>query len=103
MSPQQLSANGNNSPRSCSAAMSLRSWIEGESMPKTEEEWIAFAGCLVILSVLFVLGGRVVRDTMRKRGRWGVNVKGLAGMDCPECGEALPAVRKPQNLNQTLW
>lgn len=72
-------------------------------MPEKPEEIAAMIGSIVILTGLLGLFGLVVRDTIRKRGRWGVNVKGLAGMECPACGEELPAIRKPKNLNQTLW
>ena len=72
-------------------------------MPQRPEEIAAAVGCLVIFSVLFFFGALVVRDTIRGKGRWGVNVKGLAGMDCPRCGEPLPAVRKPKNRRQMLW
>ena len=57
----------------------------------------------LMAAALLALGGLVVRDTIRKRGRWGVNAKGLAGLDCPRCEEPLPAVRVPKNLRQTLW
>ena len=58
---------------------------------------------LPLVVVLLVGAVLVTRDTIRKRGRWGVNAKGLAGVPCPRCGEPLPAVRVPENLNQTLW
>jgi hypothetical protein len=45
----------------------------------------------------------VVRDTIRREGKWGVNFKSLAGADCPGCGAELPAVRVPKNFRQTLW
>ena len=53
----------------------------------------------------FLLIGAVLvtRDTIRRRGRWGVNARSLAGVPCPRCGEPLPAMRVPKNLNQTLW
>lgn len=72
-------------------------------MPQKPEEWAAMIASIVLLMGLLAMGGLVVRDTVRRRGRWGVNAKGLTGMDCPECGEPLPAVRKPKNRRQTLW
>src|SRR5690348_15848027 len=54
----------------------------------------------VVVLVLAIGAFLVVRDTVRGRGRWGVNVKPVF---CPECGEAAPAIRKPQNRRQTLW
>ena len=50
-----------------------------------------------VLAVGFVL---VVRDTIRKQGRWGIN---LRRVECPGCGEPAPVVRKPQNRRQMLW
>jgi hypothetical protein len=72
-------------------------------MPDNPGEWAAFAGCLAIFAVLGFFGFLVVRDTIRKEGRWGVNAKGLFGMPCPRCGEELPAVREPRNRRQALW
>lgn len=72
-------------------------------MPDRPEEWVAFAGCLVIFAVLGFFGFLVVRDTVRGSGKWGVNPKGLAGMECPRCGTPVPAVRKPANRRQVLW
>jgi hypothetical protein len=59
----------------------------------------------VALAVVVVLGlaaGAVlmIRDTARKRGRWGIN---LQPVRCPECGEAAPTVRRPKNWRQALW
>ena len=42
----------------------------------------------------------VIRDTVRRKGRWGVNREPV---DCPNCGEPAPVVRAPNNLRQTLW
>jgi hypothetical protein len=56
--------------------------------------------CAVVFLTLAVGGVLVVRDTMRKRGRWGINTKQVY---CPECGEPAPAVRMPKNLRQALW
>lgn len=54
---------------------------------------------LVVLA-LAVGGFLVVRDTVRGRGRWGINTKQVY---CPECGEPAPAVRMPKNRRQALW
>jgi hypothetical protein len=54
---------------------------------------------LVVLT-LAVGGFLVLRDTVRGRGRWGVNVKPVS---CPECGEPAPRVREPRNRRQRLW
>ena len=42
----------------------------------------------------------VVRDTIRKSGKWGINTRPVR---CPECGEPAPVVRMPKNRRQTLW
>ena len=49
---------------------------------------------------LFALGFLVVRDTVRGRGRWGMNFRPV---NCPRCDEPMPEVRVPKSLNQTLW
>jgi predicted RNA-binding Zn-ribbon protein involved in translation (DUF1610 family) len=72
-------------------------------MPEKPEEIAAMIGSTLFLLALLVLFGLVVRDTIRRRGRWGVNLKGLTGMECPECGEELPVVRTPKNRRQVLW
>jgi len=51
----------------------------------------------LVLLIGFVL---VVRDTIRRRGRWGVNTKPVA---CPECGGPAPVIRAPANWRQALW
>lgn len=60
---------------------------------------VAAAG-FVVFAASVAISSLVVRDTIRGRGRWGVNLKRVV---CPECGEPAPAIRKPQNLRQALW
>jgi hypothetical protein len=57
---------------------------------------------LIGLMVLALGGGLVliVRDTVRRRGNWGVNTKPVF---CPQCGESAPVVRAPKNWQQALW
>jgi hypothetical protein len=55
---------------------------------------VVFVGFLVIGVVL------VIRDTIRRRGRWGINLKQAV---CTECGTPMPLVRKPANWRQALW
>ena len=60
---------------------------------------------VVALAVVMALGlaagaALVVRDTVRKRGRWGINLRPVR---CPECGAPAPAVRRPKNRRQALW
>jgi hypothetical protein len=42
----------------------------------------------------------LIRDSVRRRGKWGMNG---APTFCPNCGEAAPTVRKPANFQQALW
>jgi hypothetical protein len=42
----------------------------------------------------------VIRDTIRQRGRWGINLKQAV---CMQCGTPMPRVRKPANWRQALW
>ncbi len=72
-------------------------------MPKEPFEWLVFFLAIGFLLGLVALGGLALRDSIRGRGRWGVNFKGLAGAGCPECGESMPPVRVPKNMNQMLW
>lgn len=55
---------------------------------------VAVLGGLLIGAVL------VVRDSIRRRGNWGLNFQPVV---CPRCGEPAPAVRVPKNRRQTLW
>jgi hypothetical protein len=54
----------------------------------------------VIVLTLTVGAVLVVRDTIRRRGNFGINTRPVR---CPECGEPAPVVRAPENLRQTLW
>ncbi|HYH66617.1 MAG TPA: hypothetical protein VD866_18120 [Urbifossiella sp.] len=49
---------------------------------------------------LLGLGVLVVRDTVRRSGKWGVNPRPI---ECPRCGEPAPLVRQPANRRQMLW
>ena len=59
---------------------------------------IPLAGLVVL--VLTIGAVLVIRDTVRQRGRWGVNVKPVI---CPSCGEPAPTIRAPKNRRQALW
>ncbi len=52
-----------------------------------------------ILLALAVGSVLVVRNTVQKRGNWGINTKPVR---CPGCGEPAPVVRAPKNLPSTL-
>ena len=71
-------------------------------MPNDPLVWIIVGGT-VLMMMLFATGFVfVVRDTIRGRGRWGVNLNARS-VRCPECGAKPPMARVPKNLNQTLW
>ncbi|WP_145243330.1 hypothetical protein [Urbifossiella limnaea] len=65
---------------------------------------MAMVVVMVVVGTLFLgllgLGTLVVRDTVRRRGKWGVNPRPI---ECPNCGEPAPVVRKPANRRQMLW
>jgi uncharacterized membrane protein len=61
--------------------------------------------CLIAVSVLFIGALAVglvlvVRDTIRRRGNFGINLKPAV---CTQCGTPAPAIRKPANRRQMLW
>lgn len=59
---------------------------------------VAVAGLmgLILISGLVL----VVRDTVRGKGRWGIN---LQPVECPTCGEPAPPIRAPATFRQALW
>jgi hypothetical protein len=42
----------------------------------------------------------VIRDTVRRRGNWGINTKPV---NCPVCSDPAPVVRVPTHWRQALW
>jgi hypothetical protein len=55
---------------------------------------------ILVFGLLLTGAVLVVRDTIRKRGRWGIN---LSPPECRQCGTAAPVVRKPANMRQAMW
>ena len=60
---------------------------------------------MLLLSILFALIvfgllAIVVVDTIRGKGRWGIN---LRLPNCPECDQKAPAFRNPTSIKQALW
>jgi hypothetical protein len=53
-----------------------------------------FFGALLVGLVL------VIRDTIRGRGNFGINLKPAA---CTQCGTPAPLVRKPTSRRQAMW
>jgi hypothetical protein len=56
---------------------------------------------IIFLLLLFAGLVLVIADTIRGKGRFGINF--YKAPNCPTCGEKLPAVRKPASMNQALW
>ena len=55
----------------------------------------------VMVGVILVVGmAAMLRDTSRRSGRWGINLKRLV---CPRCGESTAGLRMPANKRQALW
>jgi hypothetical protein len=69
-------------------------------MDDTLAMWIALSVVGLMVLTLTVGAVLVVRDTIRRRGNWGINLRPVS---CPECGEPAPVVRIPKNWRQTLW
>ena len=63
-------------------------------------DFAAIIAAIVLLGHLVVSAVFVIRDTVRKRGKWGINLKEVR---CPECGTTMPWYRQPANLRQALW
>ena len=53
--------------------------------------------CFGVLAVFSVL---VIRDTVRKRGKYGINFKRAV---CTHCGTPLPGIRIPTSWHQAAW
>src|SRR5262245_22697538 len=62
---------------------------------------IAFYSVLVFgLLLAGLVWTLVIRDTIRRRGFWGINLK---PEPCTQCGTLMPLVRKPDNWRQAMW
>jgi hypothetical protein len=55
---------------------------------------------ILIFAALAVGGYLVARDTIHRRGRWGINSRPGA---CVKCGEPAPVVRLPKSVREWLW
>ena len=53
-----------------------------------------------ILLVLLVVGAIAVYLGTKNKTKWGINTKLV---NCPKCNTPPPVVRKPKNMQQTLW
>ena len=55
---------------------------------------------LIILLAIGITLSLVLIDTVRQRGRFGINPD---VPNCPKCGQQAPVVRKPKSIRQFLW
>jgi hypothetical protein len=59
--------------------------------------WILLFGAILLVMIGLSL---VLIDTLRGKGRFGINTELPL---CPRCGEKAPAIRVPTSINQFLW
>jgi hypothetical protein len=69
--------------------------------PDTVLAGIIIALGLLVFAALAVGTFLVIRDTVRGRGNWGINLSPPGS--CPECGASIPMVRVPRSSRQALW
>ncbi len=55
---------------------------------------------IVVLGALLVGSALVIRDTVRRAGRWGINPRAVT---CPRCEQPMPRIRAPKTLSQSMW
>jgi hypothetical protein len=60
---------------------------------------LVLVGGWMLLGIV-IAAALIIRDTVRQRGNFGINLKPI---HCPKCGEPAPAARTPKNMSQTLW
>lgn len=41
-----------------------------------------------------------IKNGSKQKNKWGINNQSV---NCPNCGNKLPQIRKPQNIRQALW
>jgi hypothetical protein len=64
---------------------------------------LGLIACLIGLLVFVALAiglGLMIRDTVRKKGNWGINLNPVI---CPSCGEPATTLRKPASGRQAIW
>jgi hypothetical protein len=62
---------------------------------------MAVVALAIVMGLGLVTGAvLVIRDTVRKQGRWGINLRTVR---CPKCGEPAPVIRRPKNRRERLW
>ena len=53
---------------------------------------------IIISSLVGVIP--VIVGTIKRKGKWGINVKPVF---CPNCGKQAPRIRKATSMEETLW
>lgn len=64
--------------------------------------WFVIVPAVIMCMTLTVGFILMIRDSIRRRGKWGINFR-MADTRCPQCGEPMPVVRVPKNVEQALW
>lgn len=55
----------------------------------------------IVIGAILVVGlVLLVRDTVRRSGRWGINLRPIS---CPKCGATPGPLRMPKTGGQALW
>lgn len=56
----------------------------------------------VVATIVLVAAGLglVVLGTIRRAGRWGINLRRVT---CPRCAQPVSAIRAPKTLSQGMW
>jgi hypothetical protein len=60
----------------------------------------AIAAGVIVFGLLITGAVLVIRDTVRQRGRWGLN---FSAPRCRHCTTPMPVVRVPASFSQALW
>lgn len=55
---------------------------------------------LIVIAIIVALGV-FFRRRSKAQSRWGLGK--VFGGNCPRCGTAMPAIRKPASMQQVLW
>jgi hypothetical protein len=88
------------SPTGKPVGVALCSAHELQLFEQNMDNPLVVAAALLLVVVLAGLGALMVYQTMRRRGKWGINLNSTV---CARCQTPLPMVRRPTSLRQMLW
>ncbi|MBD3318501.1 hypothetical protein GF342_01175 [Candidatus Woesearchaeota archaeon] len=54
----------------------------------------------IIIALLAIGGVLVIVSTLKRQGKWGINLKPVF---CPKCTTRAPRVRTPTSTQEALW